>query len=123
MNNLVKRRISKREADALAEDINSWWGKTFIFIKKTRVKTWKGIFILAFSSGTIAATIWMVSFNIQTSSKAATEAGAYPAICNSFVYSDWSACQPNGKQVRTVISREPSGCVAGNLVLEQECEP
>ena len=58
----------------MAEDINSWWGKTFTFMKKARINTWKGVFIVAFISGAVAAVILTVSFNIQTSSDAANGA-------------------------------------------------
>jgi hypothetical protein len=72
--NPARGRISKRQrpVDFLAEDVSSWWGKTFVFIKKTRVKTWKGVFVLAFSAGAAVAIIWTVAMNVQTSSKAAS---------------------------------------------------
>lgn len=60
-----------REIDKLAQEVHSWWGKTFIFIKKTRVKTWQGVFILAFVSGIAAALIWSVSLDVQQNSNAA----------------------------------------------------
>ncbi|MDD3102061.1 MAG: NosD domain-containing protein [Patescibacteria group bacterium] len=41
--------------------------------------------------------------------------------CTSFVYSDWSTCQSNGIQTRTVISSSPSSCTGGNPVLTQSC--
>ena len=69
--NKNKKNNSLREADLLTRDINSWWNKTFVFIKKTRIKTWKGVFIVAFAAGIAVATVMTVSFNIQTSSKAA----------------------------------------------------
>lgn len=60
-----------REIDKLAHEVHSWWGRTFVFIKKTQVKTWQGVFILAFVAGVVAAIVWTVSLNIQTSSDAA----------------------------------------------------
>jgi hypothetical protein len=62
---------SQRYADLLVRNVNSWWMKTFVFIKKKRIKTWRGVFILAFFAGISVATISIVSFNIQTSSRAA----------------------------------------------------
>ncbi len=41
--------------------------------------------------------------------------------CSSFTYSDWSACQSNGTQTRTVISSSPTGCVLGNPIVSQSC--
>jgi hypothetical protein len=49
----------------------------------------------------------------------ATLAPPPPASC-TYTYSDWSACQPNGTQTRTVISSSPAGCV-GTPVLSQSC--
>lgn len=43
------------------------------------------------------------------------------STCVSFTYSDWSACQPNNTQSRTVISSSPQGCMGGNPVLTQSC--
>lgn len=61
----------QRSIDFLAQDVSSWWGRTFVFIKKTRIKTWKGVFILAFTAGAAATMVWTVSLNIQTKSRAA----------------------------------------------------
>ncbi len=38
----------------------------------------------------------------------------------TYTYSDWSACQPDNTQTRTVISSSPAGCV-GTPVLSQSC--
>lgn len=64
---VVKR---KRLIDKLAQENYSWWKKTFISIKKTEVKTWKRIFIVAFISGAIFAIIWSVAFHWHNSSDA-----------------------------------------------------
>ena len=45
-----------------------------------------------------------------------------PPICISWTYSDWSACQSNNTQTRTIISSSPSDCSGGNPVLTQSCE-
>jgi uncharacterized protein (TIGR03067 family) len=44
-----------------------------------------------------------------------TGAGLNPGTttaCTDYTYSDWSACQPDGTQTRTVISGIPAGCIA-----------
>ena len=42
--------------------------------------------------------------------------------CTSFTYSDWSACQPDGTQTRTVLSSSPAGCTGGAPgALTQSC--
>lgn len=43
----------------------------------------------------------------------------FPADCN-YTYSDWSDCQPNGTQTRSVVSSTPPGC-KGTPVLSQTC--
>ena len=52
---------------------------------------------------------------------ATTQGGTPPSACTSFTYSDWSACQPNSTQSRTVVSSLPQGCTGGNPVLSQSC--
>lgn len=66
INNLEKIR----DADELVRDVHSWWKKTFVFIRKVRVRSWKFIFVTAFIAGAIAATIWMVSVKLGTRSGA-----------------------------------------------------
>src|SRR3989344_1824519 len=36
-------------------------------------------------------------------------------------YSNWSACQANGTQTRTVVSKSPTGCTGGTFVTSQLC--
>ncbi len=48
--------------------------------------------------------------------------GASPApTCTYFTYSDWSDCQPNNTQTRTVISSSPQGCTGGNPIITRSC--
>jgi acetoin utilization protein AcuB len=63
----------KREVDFLARDVQTFWGKTYVFINKTHIRTWKGVFFIAFVSGAIAALIWTISIRIQTKSQAQTK--------------------------------------------------
>jgi hypothetical protein len=60
-----------RPVDQLAEETYSWWKKTFVFMKKTEVKTWKGIFAIAFIGGALTALIWAISFEVGPFSSAA----------------------------------------------------
>jgi hypothetical protein len=46
-------------------------------------------------------------------------AGTAPGAC-TYSYGDWSTCQADGTQTRTVISETPAGCV-GTPVLSQAC--
>jgi acetoin utilization protein AcuB len=65
-----KSAEKEREVDFLAKDIRSFWEKTYVFINKTHVRTWKGIFFIAFVSGAIAALFWTISVRIQNRSSA-----------------------------------------------------
>ncbi|MDD4601229.1 MAG: hypothetical protein PHQ46_09275 [Negativicutes bacterium] len=60
-----------RPVDNLTDETYSWWKKTFVFIKKTKVKTWQGAFAIAFFGGIAAALIWAVSFEVGPFSSAA----------------------------------------------------
>ena len=71
MERAYRKQVNKdREIDLIAKDVQSFWGKTFVFIRKTHIRTWKGIFLVAFMSGIIATLFWMVSVRIQTRSHA-----------------------------------------------------
>ena len=62
-----------REIDVVAQEIHSWWGRTYISMKRTRVKTWKGALLLAFIAGTVISLIWIVSLDIETESSASID--------------------------------------------------
>lgn len=54
-----------RELDTLAQDLESFWQKSYVYIEKTKVKTWTGVFILAFIVGVLAMFFWSMSITIQ----------------------------------------------------------
>ncbi|KKQ51171.1 MAG: hypothetical protein US70_C0022G0047 [Parcubacteria group bacterium GW2011_GWD2_38_11] len=41
--------------------------------------------------------------------------------CSSFTYTDWSVCQPDSTQSRTVLSSIPTECSGGDPILTQSC--
>jgi len=51
----------------------SMWGRSFVFIKKTKIKSWKAIFIVAFIAGSMATLLWSINLDIQATSNAAVE--------------------------------------------------
>ncbi|TSD01903.1 MAG: lipoprotein [Parcubacteria group bacterium Athens0714_25] len=63
----------KRKIDEVAGQTYSWLGKTYVFTKKTQIKTWKGVFMLAFIAGAFVSVILTVSLDIQNMSSAADE--------------------------------------------------
>lgn len=62
-----------REIDMVAREVHSWWGRTYISMKRIKVKTWKGTLLLAFVSGIIIGLIWLVSLDIESESGASVE--------------------------------------------------
>jgi CBS domain-containing protein len=55
-----------RELDMITTDLQSFWQRSFVYIEKTHVKTWTGVFILAFIAGLMAMFLWTVSISIQS---------------------------------------------------------
>lgn len=62
-----------REIDAVAREVHSWWGRTYVSMKRIKVKTWKGTALLAFLSGIIIGLVWLVSLDIESQSGASVE--------------------------------------------------
>lgn len=65
---------SPRDVDRLASKTRSLWSRTYVFIKKANVKTWKKVFALAFITGVIAASGWMIALKVQTMTWSAGDA-------------------------------------------------
>lgn len=59
----------------------SWWDKSFVFIKKTQIKTWQAVFIIAFLAGSAATLVWTVSNNYHPFSRAASTSGVPANSC------------------------------------------
>lgn len=58
-------RRSSHDVEKLAKEVHSWWRKTFVFIGKAHLRSWKVFLILGFIAGTIATIFWTV--RMQTS--------------------------------------------------------
>ena len=54
-----------RSIDRAVEETYLRWGKTLTLIKKTKIRTWKGVFLIAFAAGSFSALIWSAAVNIQ----------------------------------------------------------
>ena len=68
--NRKNKNSKKEEIGALAK--NTWfsWKDNVVLVSKTKIRTWKAIFIVAFATGTVAAIIFAISLNIQSRSGA-----------------------------------------------------
>jgi hypothetical protein len=64
----------QRQVDKLANESLPLLGKSWVFIARTRVKTWQGLFMLAFVSGAFVSFVWSVSLEIESLSKASGQA-------------------------------------------------
>lgn len=60
----------QRPVDELTEETYSWFKKKWILIRKTEIRTWQGVFILAFFTGLAVAVIFVVSLDKQSKSGA-----------------------------------------------------
>jgi hypothetical protein len=61
----------KRPVDFLADEVVPWWKKTFVYVRKKQVVTWKGTMILMFFAGSAVALVWSAKTNNYSSSNAA----------------------------------------------------
>lgn len=69
-----KRSIptGERPIDQVADDVNTWWQRSYVFMKKTQVKTWQSALILAFVTGIAVALIWSAQIGWHIFSSADT---------------------------------------------------
>ena len=64
----------QRQIDKFASESLPLLGKSWTFVARTRVKTWQGLFMLAFISGAFVSFVWSVSLEIESLSKASGDA-------------------------------------------------
>ncbi|HPN96870.1 MAG TPA: cohesin domain-containing protein [Candidatus Moranbacteria bacterium] len=110
------KRISSRKVDILTEDVNSWWGQTFVFVKKTRVTAWKGFMILAFTVGGVSTLLWMYWFNVQSGSEAASGVQLTVKSPKDSVEKDKNVA------INLVLNTSGKNVVAVNAILEYDAD-
>ena len=66
----TKKITKKRAIDVQAQETISFWSKTFVLIQKTQIKTWQGIFIVAFITGVFTALILAAYAGMQQTTHA-----------------------------------------------------
>lgn len=76
-NEPVNNGASMRNVDVLADQVFPWWKKTFIYMKKKEVATWKGALVLTFVTGVAVALIWGAKSDIYVTSEAAPATTLY----------------------------------------------
>lgn len=88
-----------RPIDRTAKQSYSWWGKSFVFIKKTEIKTWQAVFIIAFIAGIATTLVWTISNSLHPFSRAAITLDSRP----DFIVSDiTTASSTNGTSILKV---------------------
>lgn len=60
----------KRSIDRLTNESLPLLERSWVFVSRSRVKTWQGLFLLAFISGAFVSFVWSVSLEIESLSKA-----------------------------------------------------
>ncbi len=109
---LQKEKTSLRDIDRGALEAYSWWKNTYVYIRKNRIRTWKVIFILAFISGMISATIWLVHIRIETTSDAFFQADVpMEVIKYKGCVADGVLSGYGGRTEETIALLERSDCV------------
>ncbi|MDP2709438.1 MAG: M64 family metallopeptidase [bacterium] len=68
---LPRRPGEPRPIDKLSQETYSWWKKSFVFIKRTEIKTWQAVFVIAFIAGSASALVWSASIGLHQLSLAA----------------------------------------------------
>ncbi len=68
-NNNSRLRES-RPIDKTVDESFFWWKSKYTFIKKTEIKTWQAVTIVAFAAGVFAAIIWTSQFGLHMGVKA-----------------------------------------------------
>lgn len=66
----MDKKLKFRPIDKKAAESVSWWGKSFVFIKKGEIKSWLAIFMVAFIAGMAAALIFTIPMDLTTSTYA-----------------------------------------------------
>jgi hypothetical protein len=109
---LQERKTSLRDIDKGALEAYSWWKNTYVYIRKNRIRTWKVIFILAFISGMISATIWLVHIRIETTSDASFQVDiSMETIKYKGCVADGVLSGYGGRTEETIALLERSDCV------------
>lgn len=68
-----QENISLRDIDRSALETYSWWKNTYVSIRKSKIRSWKVIFLFAFISGMIVATVWLIHIKLKNASDASSQ--------------------------------------------------
>lgn len=68
----MNQKQKLRNVDILAQDVNSWWGDTFVHVRRTRIKTWKAVLVIMFFAGAAGALMWSALLDLENATRADT---------------------------------------------------
>ena len=108
----IENQRDQRPIDEVAEESYSCLGKSYVFIKKTKIKTWQSVFVLALLTGIAIASIFLISVDWQTSSFAATDCSpCFKGICDG-------KCNLSKEGPDCPDCQVPTTAVCGNGIIE-----
>jgi acetoin utilization protein AcuB len=112
MRKAFQGKIGKRKADELAKELDVLWREELAIVSKRRIRTWKGILLIAIASVVGLAILSWAIISSRNSCEI-EQKNIYPIECQKFNYSNWSECKIDGTQTREVLEKLPPKCVGG----------
>lgn len=94
----VGGRTKSRPVDGLADSVAMWWERTFVYANRTQIATWKGLLLIMFIVGSVAAFVWSIETEDYVSVKAA------PSSTLSFAPSAMSTTVGSGFSMAAVLN-------------------
>jgi len=116
----IGKNSKDEEMNKLAEELGAAWKDNLVIMSKKSVRTWKGIVIVAVVAAIGIVILAAANTGLKNSCGLADQS-LYPLSCQRFTYSDWSACQPDGTQTRSLLGKLPKNCQGGAPELVQPC--
>jgi len=100
----------KRRVDVLTDEIAPWWKKSFVYVRKTEVATWKGALVIMFITGVAVALVWSAKSGFFESSGAAAASSlsfvpATPSVANGSNFTLTPTITTGGNHVSIVALR------------------
>lgn len=122
MERAMKKNGRANELSKIAGELSAVWSDKLVIMSKKKIRTWKGMVVVAAAAVLGAVLLAIVNANLNNNCGLENKT-VYPLECQRFTYSDWSACQPDGTQVRGVLEKIPQNCEGRAPELVRPCSP
>ncbi len=120
MERAIKNNSKANELSKIAGELNAVWNDKLVVMSRKSVRTWKGIIVISITA--LLGVVLLAAVNANLNNNCGLEDKTlYPLGCQRFTYSDWSACQPDGIQTRSVLEKIPQNCEGGAPELVRSC--